>query len=209
METAILGGVGLLTSRSASRSQERASQQATDAQVQAQREAIEAQRQATQEAREFAIPLFEAQQANRLLGMQAGLDLFGQTIPQQMQAFQGGNLAAQQTLSAGLNPQIQAILGGQIDLSGLQPQQVSLPDPNMFNVQLPEFTTIGQALAGDEQQAFNPNGLTGDAARRAFFAGGGRGMGGGTANFGNASPLFGNTGFGLDNQFMINRFGRS
>ena len=56
-------------------------------------------------------------------GFQGALDLMGQTIPQQAALFQGGNVAAQNTLLAGLPQQNNAIMGNPIDLSGLQPTQ--------------------------------------------------------------------------------------
>ena len=77
------------------------------------------------------------QQANQ--GFQGGLNVFGQSAPAQMDVFQQGNLGAQQQLLAGL-PQIQnAILGGNVDLSGLQPFQVQQPDLSFLQQTLPQF----------------------------------------------------------------------
>lgn len=94
-------------------------------------------REGVKEGRE-AINLFgpQAIQSGQQ-GFQAALDVFGQSLPAQTQVFQGGNVAAQRALLAGL-PQIQnAILGGQIDLSGLQPFQQQLPDLSFFSQQIP------------------------------------------------------------------------
>ena len=56
-----------------------------------------------------------------------------------MQAFQQGNVGAQQAILSGL-PQIQnAILGGNVDLSGLQTFHPQLPDSNMFQGQIAGF----------------------------------------------------------------------
>ena len=97
-------------------------------------------------AREDILPLFGAAQEARELGAQGALDIFGQTIPQQAQLFQGGNVAAQQALLGGLPQQISAIRGTPFDLSGLQPTQLDF-DPSFAQQQLPQFQTTEQALA--------------------------------------------------------------
>ena len=71
-------------------------------------------------------------------GYQGALDMFSQSLPAQAQAFQGGNVAAQQQILAGLPMAQAAILGGQIDYSGLQPYQAQMPDMSMFNQVLPQ-----------------------------------------------------------------------
>lgn len=87
------------------------------------------------------------QQANQ--GFQGALDVFGQSNPAQMDVFQQGNLGAQQALIAGL-PQIQnAILGGNVDLSGLQPFQIQQPDMSFMQQTLPG--TVPQDTAGFAQ----------------------------------------------------------
>jgi hypothetical protein len=90
------------------------------------------------------------QQANQ--GFQGALDVFGQSNPAQMDVFQQGNLGAQQALIAGL-PQIQnAILGGNVDLGGLQPFQIQQPDMSFMQQTLPSFTpqdTAGFAQTGN------------------------------------------------------------
>lgn len=202
-DAGILGAVGAVGSLFGSSSEARAAERASDAQVQAQREAIEAQRQATQEARELAIPLFGAQQQNRLAGFQGALDLFGQTIPGQMQAFQQGNIGAQQTLSGSLDPQIQAILGGNIDVSGIRPRNVAMPSADMFNVQLPEFTTIEQALAG-----VNPALLGGQQQPPQQGANIVGNPGGFFQNMIGRNQGIGTGGFGLDLPFQLNNTGR-
>jgi hypothetical protein len=90
------------------------------------------------QARSDAAGLFDASNINRNLGLQAGLDVLGQTIPQQFSTFQQGNVGAQQTLLAGL-PQIQnAILGLPTDLSGLQPQSIDF-NTDFAQQQIPDF----------------------------------------------------------------------
>tara|TARA_R110002126_G_scaffold289070_1_gene443518 strand:- start:242 stop:814 length:573 start_codon:yes stop_codon:yes gene_type:complete len=89
--------------------------------------------------------LFETSQGNQQEGFRRALDILGQTIPQQLSTFQQGNVGAQEQLLAGL-PQIQnALLGRQVDLSGLQPKQVQF-DPSFAQQQIPHFQTSGQAL---------------------------------------------------------------
>jgi len=90
-------------------------------------------------ARKDVLDLFPAAAENKQTGFQSALDILSQSVPEQIGAFQGGNVAAQNALLSGL-PQIQnAILGSPIDLSGLQSQQLNF-DPSFLNQQLPEFT---------------------------------------------------------------------
>lgn len=155
-----------------------------------------------EDAKRAAIPLFDASQRNALAGFQGALDIQGQFAPEQVRTFQQGNLQAQDTMRAGLDPQIAAILGGQVDLSGLQTQQVQAPDPSMFQQQLPDFMSLSEAIpdiasqyipkdmaiaqeALEQQMAlqaqYQPRGYTGDdawknAQRPGFFAPGGYAM---------------------------------
>ena len=106
----------------------------------------------TKVAREEAKGLFSASDTNRNMGFQAALDVMGQSIPEQMRAYRQGNVVAQQTLLAGL-PQIQnALLGNQIDMTGLEPQYLDMV-PTFSQQQLPQFTGSVDALAGNQQQA--------------------------------------------------------
>lgn len=85
-------------------------------------------RRATEQARTDLFKLFPAAQGNAEAGFQSALNIFSQSIPAQTQAFQQGNVAAQQQILAGL-PQFQnAILGGQVDFGQLQPFQLQLSD---------------------------------------------------------------------------------
>lgn len=130
-----------------------ASKRSAKAQTRGQENAQAAIDRAAELARSQAIPLFNSAQQNQQLGFQGALDIFGQTIPAQLDAFGGGNLNAQNTMLAGLDPQIAAILGGNIDLSGLQSQQVQQPDPSMFQRQLPEFESINDALGVNQSSS--------------------------------------------------------
>ena len=101
-------------------------------------------------AREDVLALQPAQEENRNLGFQSALDVFAQTIPQQLGTFQQGNVGAQQQLLAGL-PQVQAaLLGQQVDLSALQPKTIGF-DAGFAQQQLPQFQSSVDALAAGEE----------------------------------------------------------
>ena len=86
-------------------------------------------------------------EANRNMGYQSALDVYGQTIPQQLDTFQQGNVGAQNMLLAGM-PQFQnAIMGGPVDYSQFQPQTLNY-DAGYAQQQLPEFQTTADLLAG-------------------------------------------------------------
>ena len=108
------------------------------------------ERQAQQATRDVG-RLFGSAQENLLAGNQAGLNIFGQTIPQQFGAVQQGNVGAQQALLAGLPQQTNALLGLPVDLSGLQPRSINV-DTSFAQQQLPQFTTSQQALALTPQE---------------------------------------------------------
>mgnify|MGYP003645586734 FL=1 len=140
--TAIIGGVASnVASNKAGKATDRASQTAADTT----REMAAQGRKDVNDNMAIA-----QQQANQ--GFQGALDVFGQSNPAQMDVFQQGNLGAQQALIAGL-PQIQnAILGGNVDLSGLQPFQVQQPDMSFMQQTLPSLTpqdTAGFAQTGN------------------------------------------------------------
>jgi len=70
------------------------------------------------------------------------LSLQGQTFRPTIDAMQGGNLAAQRAILAGLPMQRAAILGGKIDYSQLQPYQQNIDTSAMqglFNPQAMQF----------------------------------------------------------------------
>lgn len=85
--------------------------------------------------------LFPAAREQADLGFQGALDVYGQSVPSQINAFQQGNVGAQQQILAGL-PQMQnAILGGNVDYSALQPMQVNA-DLGYLNQQLPQSSPM-------------------------------------------------------------------
>lgn len=77
--------------------------------------------------------------ADRRAGDQAALDQFGRVGQGQLQAFQGGNVAAQRLLGGGLQQTRNALLGRPVDL-GFARQTTRLGvDPSVFQQQLPEL----------------------------------------------------------------------
>ena len=143
VEAALIGaGAGLLaanedrkTARSSIRSAER------------QRDASQAFiREQIAQGREDLFRLFSASQDSRRLGVNAGLDLVRQNFPQQLGAFQQGNVGAQQTLINAL-PQIQnAILGRPVDLN-MQPVQLG---GELIIPQLPAAGPMAPALGAPD-----------------------------------------------------------
>ena len=158
--SAILGGaVSAWSNKKASEASERGNNRA-----------IAATSAATEQARDDINRLFPQAQARGQQGYQQALDVFGQSLPAQMDTFQQGNIGAQQAILSGL-PQIQnALMGGNIDYSGFQPYQTQMPDTGFFNQQLPSTVAnqnhqseMDRILA--QMQAFRDNGGVQDHSR--------------------------------------------
>ena len=129
-----------------------------------------------EQARGDALALAPGAFQNRMLGGQAALDVMGQTIPQQMDVYQQGNVGAQSALLAGL-PQIQnAILGLPVNMGALQPQQLNY-DASWAQQTLPEFIGPSQLLGGQVPRGGNAGGGNYGAI------GGGQGGAGGKLGF--------------------------
>ena len=127
-----------------------AEKKAAKAQTKGIERGIQATERATREAKAAAIPLFGQARQDIQQGFQGALDVFGQSLPAQVQAFQGGNVGAQEQLLAGLPLFQNAILGGQVDFSQLQPTQVQTPDLGFFQQQLPS------TVQAQQPEQFNP-----------------------------------------------------
>ena len=114
----------------------------------------------TAQARTDILDLFPKSDVARSQGFQGALDVLGPAILSQINATQQGSLGAQQNLLAGL-PQFQnAILGGQIDFSALQPSIVE-PQTGFVNQALPGFSVPQSAFAPrSAQQAVAQNSLS-------------------------------------------------
>lgn len=145
---------------------------AQKAQIDANKSTAELIAKQAKEAEQAIIPLFSQAQEQRNLGFQGAADVFGQGAPAQISAFQQGNVGAQQALLAGL-PQIQnAILGRQVDLTGLQPQQINV-DTGFLQQQLPQFQSGSDAmradLAGQQQSEGAQSAQTEQIIRQGFI----------------------------------------
>jgi len=94
-------------------------------------------------------------------GYQDSLDVLGQTIPQQFDAFQQGNMAAQSTLLAGLPQYQNAIMGLPVDMSGFSPQSID------YNTDWAQQSVPGMGgyLSGSVGQAPAANPGAGDSVR--------------------------------------------
>lgn len=134
--------------------------------------------EATSEGQEAAAQLIrdQAEDAKRIIfqtvpiaernlraGSQGALNVLGQSMQPRSDLMRGGNVAAQNTLLAGLGQQNNAILGTGIDMSQLQAYQGgAMPQ---VNYQLPEYESaaapfqdeLAQIEAGREQTAAQGN----------------------------------------------------
>jgi len=81
-----------------------------------------------------------SQMAAMNAGNKAALDIYGQAMPQQADAFVGGNVANQQAILAGMPMYEQAMRGSGVDYSALQPYQGSY-DMSFTQQQLPDAVT--------------------------------------------------------------------
>ena len=146
---AATGVVGAISSR-------KASKRAASAQSKAAKTAAQQTEKAAKQARGDLFKLFPAAKQNLELGSQAALDLFGKSIPAQTDVFTQGNLGAQQALLAGAPLAQNAILGGNIDTSSLQPFQIQQPDLGFLQQQLPEFVDPYAPTPKPQQQNVLP-----------------------------------------------------
>lgn len=115
------------------------------AQMSANKETLALQKELATQARRDASKLFPAAQDNFLLGQNAAMSIFGQAAPQQISAFQQGNVNAQSQIARGM-PQFQnALMGMPVDYGAFQPirQQV---DTSWMQPQMPQFTSAAEAL---------------------------------------------------------------
>lgn len=115
----------------------KSSKDASKASSKASAEASAITREMAEQARKDSTKLFSQAREDSQRGFQGALDVFSQSLPAQAQAFQGGNIGAQEQLIAGLPLFQNAILGGNVDFSQLQPTQVQTPDLGFFQQQLP------------------------------------------------------------------------
>ena len=88
-------------------------------------------------ARGDANRLFEQASGNRRAGYEAALEMLGGTIPQQFDVYQQGRQNQQNTMLAGQDQIINALMGNAVDTSGMRAAPLNI-DPSVFNVSLPE-----------------------------------------------------------------------
>jgi hypothetical protein len=112
-------------------------------------------------SRADVLPRFDAAQQNRDQGFQGALDVFGQTLPQQADVFQQGNMGAQQALMSGQQQFQNAIMGLPVDYGFMQPQAL---DYNMdwAQQQLPQAQGTSTAIE-DERMGNVLGGITSNA----------------------------------------------
>ena len=101
------------------------------------------------QARGDIMDIFPGVRQSAQEGFQGALDIYGQSMPQQARLVQEGNIAAQNTLLAGLPQQNAAILGQRVDLSGLAPTRQSY-STDFMQQQLPERTAMPSQETGVE-----------------------------------------------------------
>ena len=87
-------------------------------------------------AKEDLFKLFPAAQQNSQQGYQGALDVFNQSVPQQIEFGQSGNIAAQNQLLSGMSQYQNAILGNPVDYSQFQATDLGSPNLDFLNQQL-------------------------------------------------------------------------
>jgi len=108
------------------------------------------------QARSDIFKLFPSAQDSRQKGLQAGLDLYKQALPQMLNTYQQGNVGAQKILSAGLPQMNNALLGNKVDYSAFQPTTLQQPTaPTMPNAQAQPISGLG--LNTSQQPQMDPN----------------------------------------------------
>ena len=134
---AVAGGLGLYAAYDNRK-------QAKDANKTAKKQRAESKKfieDSIKQSRGDLFKLYPAAQESRRRGYEAGLDVLRESLPQQLGAFRGGNIAAQEQLIQGL-PQIgNAIMGNPIDLSSFQPRTIQ---GNLTVPTLPDAVRIDQ-----------------------------------------------------------------
>lgn len=138
----VSGGTAMMDSRNNRKANDKAQEQRARSQA-----FIEGQ---LKQGRRDLFDLYSAGQQTRRQGMDALMGLYGQTMPQQMNAFRQGNMNAQQTVSAAL-PQMQnALLGRPVDMAQIQPRAVE----GLAGLQMPQaqatipIDQLARALGG-------------------------------------------------------------
>tara|TARA_R110002124_G_scaffold79833_5_gene211885 strand:+ start:850 stop:1539 length:690 start_codon:yes stop_codon:yes gene_type:complete len=82
--------------------------------------------------------LFPSAQKTLQAGMQGSMDVFNQAFPQQLQAFQAGNIGAQKQIIAGMQPRMNALMGQPMNYN---PQITEIQQPTLQG-QLPQLNSM-------------------------------------------------------------------
>lgn len=90
-------------------------------------------------------------------GFQRAIDFTAGSIPQQIEPFQQGNLAAQQQLGQGLQQQQNALFGGPVDLSGFQARQIGQPQDFALNIPQAQPQASSPVVGSGFRNQFVPN----------------------------------------------------
>jgi len=107
-----------------------------------------------EQGREDVLRLAPLAEESRLKGFEGALDVFSQALPQQFQAFQGGNVGAQQIQLAGLDQQKRALLGlPTADFSQVEPLQLETPQ---LQGELPSFPSVNEPFPQQPGQQPQP-----------------------------------------------------
>lgn len=119
-----------------------ASEQTQAAQLQSNRELQRFIRERSLEARQDVTDIFPEAQRVGAEGFQGALDVISQGLPQQLGAFQQGNIGAQQIISQSL-PQIQnAILGLPVNQAAFQPRNINFDPSFLQNLTAPRTSPV-------------------------------------------------------------------
>ena len=129
--------------------------------------------QQANQARADIFGIAPAADTNRNMGFQQALDIYGQTMPQQLGTFQQGNVGAQEQLIQGMPQYRNAIMGLPVDYQSFQPQALQY-DSGYTQQQLPEFIDTASILGGLQQP-----GTGGSSSNSGTAAGNAGGLGSG------------------------------
>lgn len=156
---AVAGGVGGLAAGDAADADNEARQQALDLARQQRADNQKFIQEQVQKTQGQLFQLFPQIQHNQNAGMLAGLNTLKQGMGAQLNAFNGGNMNAQQTLLGGIPQANNALLGKPVDYSRFQARQV-MPPPEVATGNYaapPQFSPIDvQALGGVSGQGSPP-----------------------------------------------------
>lgn len=143
---AIVMGLGALAGAAAARSDRKSQKKSLELAQRQREQSLKFIQDQMAQSRGDLFSLFPQAQQSRNAGMLAGLNLYGQAFPEQVNTFQTGNYMGQQALLAGLPQMNNAILGNNVDLSGLQAQRVPINAQALAGLYNPQPLNIPQMV---------------------------------------------------------------